>query len=181
MREVLRRPKYQEQLHSENFPVLANTYICKSMIQEHAGDQKAAMWSLIHAAWVCGYEGLEHQAVVCRDLAISMFRRVAAEGQFVSEKGREIALLIDLLRRTGRLEEAAKTIGAALEGSSDPVLHKLLNYQRSLVQSHDLSCHKAHEALGHGNSMFWLYPPDDKEPDNKSSAPRRKSWWQFWK
>lgn len=97
------------------------------------------------------------------------------------KNGREIAFLVDLLRRAGRLREAHETIQAALETNSDPVLGKLLNYQEGLVQACDLSCHKANEALGRENPLFWVYPKDSGELDSKPASPAGKRRWQFWK
>ena len=151
---------------------------------EHAGKQEDAMWSLIHAAWVCDDQGLESQAVVCRNLAINMFYKAAAANQFVSERGGgvlNVLILVDLLRRAGRLKEAASTIRTALEKNSYPIPQKILNFQESLVQSKDLSCHQAIEIGIRLDPICWLHSPNNKEAEEESSPPKRKRWWQFWK
>lgn len=55
---VIRSEAYHEQLSDPSMPELANSFLCKSIIDETAGDYGSAAWSLIHAAWVCDDEAI---------------------------------------------------------------------------------------------------------------------------
>ena len=66
--EILQAPEYVAQLNHKDFPELANSFFCKSMIDEHTGDWATATWALIHAAWACDDAEQVAQATVCRNM-----------------------------------------------------------------------------------------------------------------
>jgi hypothetical protein len=47
---IVDSPEYRRQLSDSTYPELANSFLCKVLINESSGDYSAAAWALIHAA-----------------------------------------------------------------------------------------------------------------------------------
>jgi len=86
---------------------------------------------------------------VCRHRATDMLVRAEGQGQqVIDQAGASTALLADLLRRSGRLTEARRVIGTRREGTSEDIILRILDFQASLVEEGDVSCHTIAEAMG---------------------------------
>ncbi|WP_238320427.1 DUF2225 domain-containing protein [Methanoculleus bourgensis] len=104
--DVVKLPRYREQLDARRYPGVANTFLCWSLIQEDLGAPAQAAWASLHAAWVCDDEGNDVPARICRKRAADLLRRAWEQGErLASQAGADEALLVDLLRRAGRLRE----------------------------------------------------------------------------
>jgi len=148
-RHLVGSPEYAAQLEDIDYPDLANSFLCRSMIDEYAGDLAAATWALIHAAWICDDAERECQAVSCRRRAAAMLRRARANGQSISaQRGAGTAILVDLLRRVGQLDDARQAIREGRDASFEDAITQILNCQSALVNVGDLSCHLVPEAFG---------------------------------
>ena len=146
---VVKTPDYKAQLRDAEFPELANSFICKSIIDEYGGEFASATWALIHAAWACDDAKSTPQAVACRRRAAIMLRKAEASGQEVAEQpGVSSAILVDLLRRADALDEAAEVIEKTRGSLSEDVLKQVVQYQKELIEAGDLGCHTIEEALG---------------------------------
>ncbi len=145
---VVRSATYREQLADSNLPELANSFLCKSIIDESAGDYASAAWALIHAAWVCDDEEKHESAKKCRDKAADMIVNAIEAGQRVSaQRGAEVAILTDLLRRAGRFSEAKQFISSKRIEIKDDIILKVLAFQEVLIARRDMSCHTIAEAI----------------------------------
>ena len=86
------------------------------------------------------------EAVTCRSDAADMLRIAEDRGQ--SGRGRvtgaSSAILVDLLRRSGRIEEAQVVIDKQQETGVDEVIGGVLEYQRLLIEQgrYDPSYHR---------------------------------------
>ncbi|MDO9565124.1 MAG: hypothetical protein Q7J15_00040 [Candidatus Desulfaltia sp.] len=157
-------------MSDSNFPELANSFVCASMIHESNGEWSAATWALIHAAWACDDASQSPQAVTCRKRAAAMLRKAQASGQTLSDQpGAITTILVDLLRRAGELDEAAKVIQESKATKTEDTVIRIMEYQTELIQANDIGCHTIAEALG-----------EETDHGVNESKPARKRWWQFW-
>ena len=139
---VVRSQKYQDQLTSTEYSKLANAYLCSAIVSEECLDFAAAMRSLVYAAWVCDDEHRQPHAIICRTKAVEMLLLFEQHGQCVSNPDGDItALLVDLLRRSGRLESALNIIATRYPGIADASIKRTLDFQKALIARNDVSCH----------------------------------------
>ena len=97
--DVVSAKEYERQLDDPTNPELANSFLCACR------DYSAATWALLRAAWVCDDSGRPDQAVVCRQRAAEMLPVAEEHEQIIAKpEGASTAILIDLLRRSGRLD-----------------------------------------------------------------------------
>lgn len=146
---VVREAPYQAQRRDTDFPELANSFLCWSILAKALDDLAGAGWALIHAAWACDDSGHEASAAVCRRKAAAALTAAAAEGQPIAdEKRAETAILVDLLRRAGD-PEAARSVLSSIGGEpSTDVIGHVLAFQAVLLDRGDQGCHTVAEAMG---------------------------------
>jgi len=150
--EVTGEVEYKKQLKNNAYPELANSFICMAIIRERKGDYVGATWSLIHAAWACDDAAYLDEAKICRNKAADML--VIAEikhEEATRQKGASTAILVDLLRRSGRFDEAKKAIKERRGEISDDIIIKILDFQAALIEKGDLSAHTISEVIGETN------------------------------
>ena len=146
--EVIKSNIYKKQLNSSEFPKLANAFLCSSLIQENANKFGSAGWSSIYAAWVCDDEGLAGGAKTCRERAIAILQRSRANTQkFTAKSGDEEIILVDLLRRSGRFDEALKTCEEGLRKNPDKLQADILRFEKILIEKLDIACHVISEPI----------------------------------
>ena len=146
---VIQSPAYQNQLNDLDYPRLAASFLCKSILEQAAGHAFSAAWSLIHAAWVCDDENKHEQAAICRLKAVEMLTRVENEGTLDPEaRDSHIAVRVDLLRRANQLSQARQLILDSKDRlAGRDVLPRIMEFQLELIANNDLSCHTVAEAF----------------------------------
>lgn len=145
---IIRGTEYRRQLNDKAYPELANSFLCKAIIDREAKDYVGATWALIHAAWVC--DDAEHaaEAVMCRHKATNMLVTAEEHGKQVTEQeGASTAILVDLLRRSGRLDDATRTIAERRPRIIEDIILRILDFQDVLIRKGDVSLHTISEAL----------------------------------
>jgi hypothetical protein len=148
-REIVNSREYKEQLNNPTYPELANSFLCKAIVDLESRALAATTLALMRAAWVCDDSGHFDQARICRQKAADMLVIAEEAGQQVSkQEGTDTAILVDLLRRSGRIEEARKVIAARRDGISDKVIAHILDFQTTLLNKNDVSCHTIAEVIG---------------------------------
>lgn len=149
---IVNAKEYKDQLNNPTYPELANSFLCRAMVDRESGDFAAATWTLIRAAWACDDSGHLDQAKACRQKAEEMLGIAEANGQKVArQEEASTALLVDLLRRSGQIEQARKVIAARRGGITDDIIARVLDLQAVLIDKNDLSCHTIIEVLGEEN------------------------------
>ncbi len=139
---------YKRQLNDAAFPVLANSFLCKAMLDRETGDLASATWAHIHAAWACDDAKQEVLASNCRKEAAKLLVLAESKGQRISDqRGLSTAILVDLLRRAGEQEKARQVLARPLKTKAANVITKILKFQAELLDRHDLDCHTVAEAL----------------------------------
>lgn len=145
-KSVIESVEYRTQLKDKNFPDLANSFLCKSLIAEKTGNFSAAAMSTIHAAWICDDAGYEESAKKCRMKALALLKKGKENGEFFAEKdGADIAIMTDLLRRSGHFDEALALIEENLDRITEDDIKKILIFQIRLIFEHDTKCHTISE------------------------------------
>lgn len=151
-REAIADPEYIRQI-SGKYPDLANSFICQGMIARATKNELAEGWAWIHAAWACDDAGASEQATECRFEASRVL--LAAEDPNASAEGQEGALTavcVDLLRRAGRFDEAAKVLEASEKAFNEGRISKenivpILALQETLIGNRDAERHTVDEAF----------------------------------
>jgi hypothetical protein len=145
---VVSKNEYKRQLGGPTYSELANSFLCKAMVDQESKDYSAATWAFIHAAWVCDDSNQANQATMCRKRAADMLIKAEEHGQQVVEQERaSTAILSDLLRRSGRLEQARQVIATRRGGINEDIIVRILDFQTALLNRNDVSCHTSAEAL----------------------------------
>jgi hypothetical protein len=140
--------EYRRQLNDPAYPELANSFLCKAIIDGGASDYAGATWALIHAAWVCDDADLSDEAAECRHKAADMLMTAEDHGQQVAkQEGASTAILVDLLRRSGRTADARRAIAERGTGVAEDIIVRILDFQSSLIEKSDVSCHTVSAAL----------------------------------
>lgn len=146
-REVVDLPPYQALRSPKRYPELAGRFLRAALLAEGSGGPQVAGLHALRAAWVCDDEELSEAAAECRLAAIHYLQ--SAHRQGLGEKQRraeENALMVDLLRRVGRFEEASALIEQGSGRRLPDVLVQVLRYQQALIERRDTACHTIEEA-----------------------------------
>ena len=141
-RKVIQSPEYVEQLNNTDFPELANSFLCQSMIHSQASEWVPATWAIIHAVWVCDDDGLESIAATCRKRAATMLRKAGARGQYIDDQPvSSAALLIDILRRANELDAAKEVIRKNRKIVPEGIIRQIMTCQEALIRAGDIGCY----------------------------------------
>jgi hypothetical protein len=153
LRPVLESAKYRSQLTDTVYPELTSTFICAGMLVEAAGRQADAGWAYLQAAWSLDDANKEELARVWRGKAADKFLGILNDGKlFAEELGASEVIVTDCLRRLGRGTEALQVIERGLSQSYDDVIHKILTFERALIQRGDTGRHLVKEAFEAGQT-----------------------------
>ena len=145
---MINNQEYQLQLTNDEYPELANSFLCKAKIEKANGNFAQATWSTIHAAWACDDSGDDESAKKCRIKAVELIKEAELSGQTISDEAEaDIAITVDLLRRSGKFDEAFQMIKQKHCDIKDEIFRKLLEFQEELILLSDEQCHTIDEAL----------------------------------
>ena len=146
---VVESSDYRHQLARDDCPELANAFLCLRLIAEKAGAIQEAAWACIHAAWACDDAANDLAASHCRLQAVGLIRRLHEQNLTLAEQpGADQAMLTDLLRRAGRLEEALDVADHAIAGVDNDLIRAVLRYEKALIALGDVGVHRIEEAEG---------------------------------
>jgi hypothetical protein len=147
VKEIIESEDYIAQLNNENYPELANSFLCSSIINERFEEFPSSAGSALYAAWACDdEEGFGDQAVECRLKAVDLY------GQAIEKDSENIVpetvncILVDLLRRVGEFDRALELCQEALdEGVSAKIVEGVLTFQLELIDAEDIDAHSLGE------------------------------------
>jgi len=148
-KSVIESGEYQSQLKDKAFPDLANSFLCEAMIAEKEERFSEAAWAMIHAVWTCDDAGYEESAGKCRIKAVGLMKKGIAKGEcFAEQDGLDIAIMADLLRRSGQFGEASVLIEKNQSRITEDIIKNILIFQKKLISQSDIKCHTISECLG---------------------------------
>lgn len=148
VKAVMESAEYREQLNNPEFPRLANSFLCRAIIERDKKKFAAATWSQIFAAWTCDDRKAVEAASTCRRMAADMLVRAETAGQDVGQPAYAgKAILVDLLRRSGQMDRALEVIKMARPLVPDEIILGVLSYEEKLIERQDVSCHTITEAF----------------------------------
>lgn len=137
-KELVYSPDYCNQSENPDFPLLANSFICLSMIFEKDGDFSSAGWASLKASWICDDRNNIDEAKKCRLRAVEMFKKSWIRGRgsqaFFHD---EFVMLTDLLRRAEKFDEALAVCEEGLAKNQDEQFRKFLEYEKALIEKQD--------------------------------------------
>lgn len=141
-RQIIESAQYREQVNHEDYPELANHFLCWAIIQENLADYSKAGWGAMYAAWTCDDTELKSSAIACRLRAMSLFREAQTRKvPFAKEPGVEETILADLLRRTGQFDLVNEIYSEGLHKKPDETVTQMLNFQIVLAEREDEKCY----------------------------------------
>jgi hypothetical protein len=126
----------------------ASRFVCRSLLDESAGDLVTAGWRRLHAAWVCDDVANVDEAREQRLAALKHFERARAQGKLAMKSvvGGDQLLLADIARRSGEFSRALGFCESGLAVAALPAfVAKLLAFQRELVLARDVGGHTVAE------------------------------------
>ena len=149
-KEIVESDAYRQLLADPDLPELARSFLCSSMIFEEFEEEAFAARNAIEAAWVCDDENAHDAAVRCRLRAVERLRESEADGDALyDDPSTEYAVIVDLLRRAGRFEEAVEEADAAL-GEAEGEVAAVLAFSRSLALARDSGVYTVDDAFATG-------------------------------
>jgi hypothetical protein len=142
VKRVIVGKAYRRQLTAPGFSDLAISFLCKALTLEGEKDVLAAARALLCAAWQCDDENRPEKAAECRHRAADMLLKAEEKGCHIHEhRGLNALVLVDLLRRSGRFEDALAVIEARVTELDEAILVRILEHQIGLIRSRDVACH----------------------------------------
>ena len=148
MSNIILSDPYKEQLEKPEFPELANSFLCWSLIQEEESQFKIAGWTAVKAAWACDDANNNNAAQACRKRAVSLLQKAREKGQWFADRaGTEESVIIDLVRRSGQLELALNMCDERLKKEPGQFVHDILIYQKKLIEKSDVDRHATSEIM----------------------------------
>lgn len=140
---------YQAALDRPDFPEIARWFLAYAVACSPVNPLDAAQ-AFLHTAWVCDDHHLEREAAVARQLSASWFLR-CKPFPAIPEGLAHGAVLVDILRRCGRFEEAGRECEALLFiPVLRPNLRARLLLEQRLIYAQDWRCHSVAECQSLG-------------------------------
>lgn len=119
---------------------LASRFVCRSLLEEAAGDLSAAGWRRLHAAWACDDAGEVEEARTQRLAALDRFERVPPQ-VIPKQVGAAEVLRADVARRAGDFARAEQFVAAGLALPVDVLVRGLLERESGYIAARDTGRH----------------------------------------
>jgi len=147
--EVINGQEYRVQLNDPTYPEPANSFLCQSILldRELRNNHAESAWARIKAAWVCDDYNYTTQAIACRRMAeINLAVAEARNLNPAVQDETNVAIRVDLLRRSKQVYAARKLISGRRGKITDDLIKCILDYQTELLDKNDFSRHTIAEA-----------------------------------
>lgn len=152
---IVKTEAYKALLANDRMPKLARRFQRASAVLEHSGPVADAGWQSVYAAWACDDANANDAAMQCRERAIELFDLAIAAGfPIADEGGDDEAIVIDLLRRAERFDDAIARCEKALSSKRPPAVISIIAFEEVLARRGDAAVHTFEEA------RTWRAQPD---------------------
>ena len=146
-KSIVDSAEYRQQLNDRSNTDLANKFLCKAIIDGATGDHVAAAWATIQAAWACDDDGDFSASTACRSKAADIVMVAEEQGLDVAEAGANSVLIVDLLRRSNRIDEARTQVAERrLNFQEGSTIALILDFQAALIEADDVACYTVSDA-----------------------------------
>jgi hypothetical protein len=141
-KKILSSPEYIDQLNSNQYTELANSFQCLALIKM-IEDKAVEVGSEYHnAAWVCDDKGYSGQAVMCRTKAIHWYEIAVSRGEpFFYEQELVNLMMADLYRRVGSFEKALVYCEKGMSQTDHDEYRAFYRQENALIQAKDTDRH----------------------------------------
>jgi len=147
---VVDSDNYKDQLNHPDYPDLANSFLCKALVEIKTEELIEAFWSTANAAWACDDDLNQASAIVCRMKALEIIDEIHENDQKILEEDDDEILQIDLMRRSKQFDKAKKLIVHFRPETDNEIILKILDFHEDLIKKSDDSCHTIEGATGEG-------------------------------
>lgn len=129
---------HRQALNDESVPEPARRFLVHALVLREVGQLADAGWISLQGAWVCDDLGQDAAAIRFRSQAIEYWLRGRSAGEDFASPGEDFALIADVLRRAGRLEEALRTVNEGLACEELPgAVEQILRFEKTLIQGRE--------------------------------------------
>ena len=146
---IVQSQKYQDILNNRAIPEIAASFLALSYEKQKAQQFSEAAWRAIHAAWICDDKDDYGAAKECREKAISLIEKAEAQSQTIAgQEGASETITIDIMRRAGMFQNALTLAEETISKDIVEIIHKVISFEVTLIESKDIGRHSVSEALG---------------------------------
>jgi hypothetical protein len=137
-----------------HMPDLARRFLRRAHIEEQLGNLRLAAFSTLHAAWHLDDRGEAAKAQDLRRQAAQLLGahlcRSAKDGDGATIQDR--VRLIDMLRRAGERNEAARIVANLRKEKLEPLIVRIVDFQSDLIDRCDEGCYTVADATRAGGA-----------------------------
>lgn len=147
-KQIVASDEYSDLLSNLDLPQIARRFALCALLNAH--DREIAGTALLRAAWVCDDESNPELATGYRNQAADILLKLQPfeDGE---DQATIATMLVDVLRRAGRFEQATKLANQMLKFKTvkrSDVMAAVIKFQMSLINSKSSECRKVEEAIG---------------------------------
>lgn len=138
---TMKNEEYQNILNNDFIPNMGKAYLLSGYLHEINKEDKKSGFLYMMAAWSFDDCLNKKQAIYARKKAISLFEKYLKKEDNIQLR----MIIVDLLRRTEKYEEAILSAQELLNKVEEEFLKKILLYQIDLSKINESSCHNVGE------------------------------------
>jgi hypothetical protein len=149
VRAAVESDAYRAASADPELPQVARDAVCRAVVANAIGDDRAAVRYVMWAAWACDDGDASPAAAGLRLEAVGRIRRLHADGKSLFEENADVAdriVVCDLFRRAGRHRDALEEASAAFGLDAPDELVRILHFQAELAWRGDQVAHSLAEA-----------------------------------
>ena len=146
-KSIVDSEEYQALIADSALSKIARRFVFCSML--NGQNREITGTALLRAAWVCDDDGDQEQATEFRNRSAETLRQLQPF-EDSEEQATTATMLIDVLRRAGRFEEAGKLANQLLKFKAvkrSEVMLAVVKFQIGLCESNSSECRKIEDAV----------------------------------
>ncbi len=147
--DSLKSMTYRSILDNTGLPELARKFAAFGHLSEQASDPHNAAWASLRAAWTCDDTlGFEESARQMRCTVLRLIQQIHELQQtFADDHDTDSILELDLLRRSGQLDEVRIRSEQLSHTDLPEILRRICTFETVLAAQGDTACYQVDEAL----------------------------------
>lgn len=142
-RDTLQMPAYSKLAANSNVDTVTKKFLLSAIIKKNFDKQRDAGFMYLYAAWSFDDLKIAGNAAKARLKAIDCFKKHLD----ASNDHNCAVIVVDLLRRCKKFDEAVDTANFVLNFAEEPLLRQILNFETELSYKKDDLVHNVGEVL----------------------------------